>query len=198
MRQSYFLPIYLVLYVIAAFFWRSYVVWKKTGINPVVFKGTDSAHDFIGTVSKLIFAVVLLVVLIYSVLPNAYPYLMPVPWLQHPWIRSTGVILLIASLVWIVLAQGQMGESWRIGIDTDNKTKLVQTGVYRVSRNPIFLGMMVTLFGLFLVIPNAVTLLIFVLIVVLINIQVRLEEEYLKSSHGEDYVRYQRTVGRWI
>jgi protein-S-isoprenylcysteine O-methyltransferase Ste14 len=48
------------------------------------------------------------------------------------------------------------------------------------------------------VIPNAVTLLIFVLIVVLINIQVRLEEEYLKSSHGEDYVRYQRTVARWI
>jgi len=194
----YFLPIYLFLYVIAAFFWRSYVVWKKTGINPVVFKGTDSAHDFIGSISKLIFALVLLVVLVYSFVPGAYQYLMPVPWLQHPWIRSTGIVLLIASLVWIVLAQAQMGESWRIGIDTDNKTKLVQTGVYRISRNPIFFGMMVTLFGLFLVIPNAVTLVIFVLIVVLINIQVRLEEEYLKGSHGEEYMRYQRTVARWI
>jgi hypothetical protein len=71
------------------------VVWKKTGINPVVFKGTDSAHDFIGTVSKAIFAVVLLVVLVYSVLPDVYAYLMPIPWLQHPWIRSTGVVLLI-------------------------------------------------------------------------------------------------------
>jgi protein-S-isoprenylcysteine O-methyltransferase Ste14 len=174
------------------------VVWKKTGINPVVFKGTDSAHDFIGSISKLIFALVLVVVLIYSFLPGAYQYLMPVPWLQQPWIRSLGIILLIASLLWIVLAQAQMGESWRIGIDTDNKTQLVQTGIYRISRNPIFFGMMVTLFGLFLVIPNAVTLLIFVLIVVLINIQVRLEEEHLKSSHGEEYVRYQRTVGRWI
>ena len=196
--MRYFLPIYLLLYVIAAFVWRSYVVWKKTGINPVVFKGTDSAHDFIGTVSKLIFAALLLVVLVYSFLPGAYQYLMPVSWLQHPWIKLTGIVLLIASLVWIVLAQAQMGESWRIGIDTDHKTKLVQTGVYRFSRNPIFLGMMVTLFGLFLVIPNAVTLLIFVLIVVLINIQVRLEEEFLQTSHGEDYVRYQRTVGRWI
>ena len=184
--------------MIAAFFWRSYAVWKKTGINPVVFKGTDSAHDFIGSISKLIFALVLLVVLVYSFVPGAYQYLMPVPWLQHPWIRSTGIVLLIASLVWIVLAQAQMGESWRIGIDTDNKTKLVQTGVYRISRNPIFFGMMVTLFGLFLVIPNAVTLVIFVLIVVLINIQVRLEEEYLKGSHGEEYMRYQRTVARWI
>ena len=196
--MRYFLPIYLLLYVIAAFFWRSYVVWKKTGINPVVFKGTDSAHDFIGTVSKLIFVVVLSVVLVYSVLPGGYLYLMPIPWLQHPWIRLAGIVLLIASLIWIVLAQAQMGESWRIGIDTDNKTKLVQTGVYRISRNPIFFGMMVTLFGLFLVIPNAVTLVIFVLIVVLINIQVRLEEEYLKGSHGEEYMRYQRTVARWI
>ena len=196
--MRYFLTIYLLLYVIAAFFWRSYVVWKKTGINPVVFKGTDSAHDFIGSISKLIFALVLLVVLVYSFVPGAYQYLMPVPWLQYPWIRSTGIVLLVASLVWIVLAQAQLGESWRIGIDTDHKTNLVQTGVYRISRNPIFFGMMITLFGLFLVIPNAVTLVIFVLIVVLINIQVRLEEEYLKSSHGEEYVRYQRTVGRWI
>ena len=174
------------------------MVWKKTGINPVVFKGTDNAHDFIGAVFKLIFAVVLLVVLVYSFVPDAYQYLLPVPWLQHPWIKSAGIVLLIASLIWIVLAQAQMGESWRIGIDIDHKTKLVQAGVYRVSRNPIFLGMMVTLFGLFLVIPNAVTLLIFALIVVVINIQVRLEEEYLQTSHGEEYVRYQRTVGRWI
>ena len=196
--MRYFLPIYLLLYVIAAFVWRSYVVWKKTGINPVVFKGTDNAHDFIGTVSKLIFAVVLLVVLVYSFVPNAYQYLMPVPWLQHPWIRTTGIVLLIASLLWIVLAQAQMGESWRIGIDTEHKTKLVQTGVFRISRNPIFLGIFVTLFGLFLVIPNAVTLLIFVLAVVVINIQVRLEEEYLTTIQGKEYVLYQRTVGRWI
>jgi len=183
---------------VAAFVWRSYVVWKRTGINPVVFKGTDSAHDFIGTISKFVFALLIFVVLVYSLLPAAYQYLLPVPWLQHPWIESTGIILLIASLLWIVGAQAQMGESWRIGIDTDHKTTLVQTGLYRVSRNPIFLGMMVTVFGLFLAVPNAVTLLIFVLMVVLINIQVRLEEEYLRTTHGEEYVHYQRAVGRWI
>ena len=74
-----------------------------------------------------------------------------------------------------------MGESWRIGVDNEHKTKLVHTGVFSISRNPIYLGMMVTLIGLFLVIPNAVTLLIFVLGVVVINIQVRLEEEYLRT-----------------
>jgi protein-S-isoprenylcysteine O-methyltransferase Ste14 len=91
-----------------------------------------------------------------------------------------------------------MGESWRIGVDREHGTKLARAGVFRISRNPIFLGMMVTLLGLLLVIPNAITLMTFVLGVALINIQVRLEEEYLKATHGEEYVRYTQRVRRWI
>lgn len=198
MSLRYFLPIYLVAYVFAAFIWRSYVVWKKTGINPVVFKGSDDAHDFIGRIFKLFFAVVIAAVVVYSFFPGAYPYLMRIPWLERPWIRFAGVVLLIASLAWTILAQARMGESWRIGIDNEHKTPLVQTGLFRISRNPIFVGIMVTLLGFFLVIPNAITLLIFVLGVILINIQVRLEEEYLKTTHGDEYIRYTQLVRRWI
>ena len=198
MILRYFLPLYLVAYVIAAFFCRSYVVWKKTGVNPVVFKGSDSTHDFIGRVFKLLFVLLVAVVFVYSFLPDAYKYLLPIPWLERSWSKSTGVILLTASLAWTVLAQAQMGESWRIGIDDAHETRLVKIGVFGISRNPIFLGMMVTLFGLFLVIPNALTLLVIVVGVVVINIQVRLEEEYLKTTHGDEYVSYSQRVRRWI
>lgn len=198
MSLKYFLPIYLAAYFIAAFFWRSYVVWKRTGINPVVFKGSDDAHDFIGRVFKLLFAVVVGVVLVYSFFPGAYQYLMPIPWLDRSGIRVTGVVLLILSLAWTILAQAQMGESWRIGIDSEHKTTLVKTGVFSISRNPIFLGIMITLFGLFSVIPNAITSLTLVLGVVIINIQVRLEEEYLKTTHSDEYAGYARRVRRWI
>jgi protein-S-isoprenylcysteine O-methyltransferase Ste14 len=198
MSLRYFLPIYLVAYFLAAFFWRSYVVWKRTGINPVVFKGSDNAHDFIGRVFKLLFAVVVLVVLVYSFFPSAYQYLLPIAWLDHSWIRATGVFLLVLSLAWTIFAQRQMGESWRIGIDSAHQTRLVQTGIFSISRNPIFLGITVTLFGLLFATPNAVTLLVVVLGVVLVNIQVRLEEEYLKTIHGEEYSGYSRRVRRWI
>ncbi len=198
MSVRYFLPIYLVVYLAVAFVWRSYVVWKKTGVNPVVFKGSDNAHDFIGRVFKLVFVVVVMAVLVYSFFPGAYHYLVPVPWLERPWIRFIGVILLIASLLWTILAQARMGESWRIGIPSEDKTMLVQTGVFRISRNPIYLGIVATLLGLFLVIPNAITLLILVLGVVVINIQIRLEEEYLKTTHGDEYVIYTEQVRRWI
>ena len=198
MSFRYFLPIYLVVYVIVAFVWRSYIVWKRTGVSPVVFKGSDDAHDFNGRVFKLVFAVVVAVVLVYSFFPNAYQYLAPISWLERPWIRFNGVILLIVSLVWTIWAQARMGESWRIGIDTEHKTKLVQTGVYRISRNPIYVGIIVTLLGLFVVIPNAATLLVFVLGVVVINIQVRLEEDYLKTIHADEYVSYTQRVRRWL
>lgn len=173
-------------------------MWKKTGINPVVFRGSDNAHDFIGRVFRVVFLLVIAIVLVYSLWPDAYQYLGPLRRLEVSWLRWVGVTLMLLSLTWTVLAQAQMGGSWRIGIDNKHRTPLVQTGVFGLSRNPIFLGMMLTLLGLFLAIPNVVTLLTFVLGVVLIQIQVRLEEEFLARTHGEDYTKYRRHVRRWI
>ena len=198
MSLRYFLPIYLFLYLGVAFVWRSYVVWKHTGINPVTFKGSDNAHDFIGRVFKLVFVAVVLVVFVYSFFPYAYAYTAPMQWLEHRWLSSIGVLLLLLSLIWIGLAQSQMGEAWRIGIDTEHRTPLVQNGLFGISRNPIFFGMMLTLFGLFLTLPNAFTLLAFVLGIVLIGVQVRLEEEYLAQVHPEAYRDYRRRVRRWL
>ena len=91
-----------------------------------------------------------------------------------------------------------MGNSWRIGIDEEKKAALVSTGVFRISRNPIFLGMIITLLGFFLTVPNAVTLLILILGFVLMQIQVRLEEQFLVSIHNHKYQSYSRQVRRWL
>ena len=198
MPLKYFLPLYLFAYFCAAFFWRTYIVWKRTGVNPVVFKASDDARDYIGRIFKFLFGLVTAVVLAYSFLPEIYRYALPVSWLEHSWLRWMGVSLLLLSFGWTVLAQAQMGESWRIGIDQKLRTNLVQSGAFSLSRNPIFLGIMVTLLGLFLVIPNALTLVALVMGVVLIQIQVRLEEEFLANSHGDEYTEYRRRVRRWF
>jgi protein-S-isoprenylcysteine O-methyltransferase Ste14 len=194
----YFLPLYLIVYVAAAFFWRSYQVRQMTGINPVVFKTSDDAHDFIGRVFKLMFLLVVLVVAVYSFVPTVYRFTGAIAWIEHPIMQWIGIALLLLSLIWTVVAQYQMGQSWRIGIDREHRSALVAKGLFTLSRNPIFVGMIATLFGLFLVIPNALTLLLFVLGAVVISIQVRLEEKYLLESHGEAYKEYQRRVRRWL
>jgi len=194
----YFLLVYLFVYVLVAFVWRSYIVWKHTGINPVTFKGTDTAHDFIGRVFKLVFVVVVLVVFVYSFSPIAYTYTLPIQWLENRWLRLIGVLLLLLSLVWTSIAQSQMGAAWRIGIDTEHQTPLVQKGLFAISRNPIFLGMILTLLGLFLTLPNAFTMLASVLGIILIGVQVRLEEEHLAQLHPEAYGEYRQRVRRWL
>ena len=196
--MRYFLPAYLALYFGLAFVWRSYLTWKRTGRNPYVLGNTDNAHDYIGRLFRLSFAVCVLVVLIYSFWPEGYQYLTPIFRLQRPGFVLTGAALLLISLVWILAAQEQMGNSWRVGIDAQTKTELVRRGVFRLSRNPIFLGMRLTLLGLFLVLPNAVTLAALVLGDSLIQIQVRLEEEFLSRIHGDEYEQYRCQTRRWL
>jgi protein-S-isoprenylcysteine O-methyltransferase Ste14 len=91
-----------------------------------------------------------------------------------------------------------MGNAWRIGIDDENPTELVTSGIFRLSRNPIFLGVRLNFVGLFLVLPNAVTLVIWLLGDAMLQIQVLLEEEYLRQAHGEAYQKYIQQVRRWL
>lgn len=194
----FLLPVYLVIYLGVAFFGRSYLVWKRTGINPYALGQGDNAHDFIGRVFRLTAVASILVVFIYALSANGYQYLGPITWLQQPMLVIVGMGLLLFSLLWITTAQIQMGNAWRIGIDQSHQTELVQTGLFQLSRNPIFLGMRLNLLGLFLVLPNAVTLAVLILGDVLMQIQVRLEEEYLPQVHGERYRLYCRRTRRWI
>ena len=193
-----FYLVYLVFYFAAAFALPTYRVWKNTGVNPVTFRGADTAHDYIGKLFKILMAALVTVVIVYALAPNFYQYLLPIAWLENRAFQYIGIALLLASLVWIILAQIQMGNSWRIGIDEEKEAALVQAGLFRVSRNPIFLGMIVTLTGVFLILPNALMLLVFSLGFVLIQIQVRLEEEFLKRTRGAEYADYAGKVRRWL
>lgn len=195
---GYTLVIYLVFYFGAAFVFPSYWVWKRTGVNPVTFRGADTAHDYIGKLFKIVMLVLTLSVIIHAFTPSFYPYLHPITWLENSAVQYAGIGMLLVSLGWTILAQIQMGNSWRIGIDEEKETALVQTGLFGFSRNPIFLGMQITLLGFFLATPNVLTLLILVLGFVLIQIQVRLEEEFLAEKHGAEYENFQRQVRRWI
>jgi protein-S-isoprenylcysteine O-methyltransferase Ste14 len=195
---KYFLPLYFIVYISVAFFWRSYQVRRMTGINPVVFKTSNDTHDFVGRVFKLTFVLVLFVILVSSFLPAGYRFTGPIEWLERSIVRWLGIAFLLLSLLWTAIAQYQMGQSWRIGIDREHRSPLVEKGLYKFSRNPIYVGLIATLLGLFLVIPNALTLLVFVLGFVVISIQVRLEEGFLLESHGAAYTEYQRRVRRWL
>ncbi|MCU0336566.1 MAG: isoprenylcysteine carboxylmethyltransferase family protein, partial [Sediminibacterium sp.] len=74
----------------------------------------------------------------------------------------------------------------------------VTKGLFRISRNPIFFGMLMTMIGFFFLIPNALSLLVIVCGYLLMQVQIRLEEEFLTKQFGEEYTHYKKQVRRWI
>lgn len=195
---KYFMLLYYTVFFLLAMLLPTYRVWKSTGINPYKLGKSDSAHDFIGRLFRFTLIACALVVVAYAFFPFAYKQFVVLPYLERDIFVWMGIALLMFALGWVLLAQSQMQKSWRIGIDEDVKTDLVQRGLFKVSRNPIFLGMRIMLAGLFLILPNAVMLTILVAGEILIQIQVRLEEEYLTRIHGDMYRAYQGQVHRWI
>ena len=189
---------YFILYFLLVFVLRSVILWKKTGINPLTFKKTDNAHDYNGKVFKFITVFELIVIGIYAFKDEWHEYLLPFLYLENSTLLQIGWVFLFISLILVWVSQSQMANSWRIGIDEKNKTKLVTKGVFSISRNPIFLGIMIANIGLFLVIPNTFTLLIISLSTLSVNTQIRLEEEFLKREFGKEYIEYSEKVRRWI
>ncbi len=195
--MNIFLLVYFLLLFSLAMILPTYRTWKSTGINPYKLGSSDSAHDYIGRNFRIVM-LVSFVVTIVALFPNIYSFLMPITLPASGIFITIGIVLLLFALVWVLIAQNHMRKSWRIGIDEDVKTELVKTGLFKISRNPIFLGIRIMLLGLFLIIPNALTLVIVITGELLIQIQVRLEEEFLTRTHGESYLAYRKQVRRWL
>ena len=103
----------------------------------------------------------------------------------------TGVILFLLSLVWF-------GKSFRVGIDIDHPDKLVTTGVFAFSRNPLYVAFSCVLLGQVLVFPNWIVLVYLVAGISLIHRQVLREEEFLRKHYGQEYEEYCHRVRRYL
>ena len=193
-----YLPVYLLIYLAVAFILPSFRTWKQTGINPVTFGKEDTAHNYIGFIMKLLIALLFIMTLVYSLSDRLYNYLLPVWYLENQFVVIAGLAIIHVALIWIMIAQFQMSNSWRIGIDEKNKTQLVTKGIFSISRNPIFLGMIITVFGFFLILPNALSFFLVLTSYFIIQIQIRLEEEFLERQHRDTYKDYKSKTRRLI
>lgn len=193
-----FLQTYFIIYFGIAFVVKSVIVAKRIGKNPLVLPKDDSAYALIGVYFKLTMIFMFVYVLLFAFFQTLYEYFLPIIQLETLTIKYVGLGLLAFALIWTIIAQGHMKNSWRIGIDTETKTELITHGLFEHFRNPIFFGMMVSLIGLFLTTPNALTGLFLILGYILMQILIRLEEEFLTSQHGQNYLMYKKKVRRLI
>jgi hypothetical protein len=131
---------FFLLYFGLTFVWRSVVVFRKTGINPLVLGKGDDAYGYVGRAFKLTIMLIAAFVLMRAFWPASIQELGTLGALQTPTWTALGWVLMGLSLVIMLVAQAQMGLSWRIGIDEKNRTGLVTQGLFGLSRTPICRG----------------------------------------------------------
>lgn len=110
-----------------------------------------------------------------------------------------GIVLAVAGICLVFGAQLAMGDSWRVGVDPEERTALVTDGPFRLVRNPIYSAMLPTVLGLVLMVPSALAIAGLFVLFAGLEMQVRLvEEPHLLRTHGDEYAAYAARVGRFV
>jgi protein-S-isoprenylcysteine O-methyltransferase Ste14 len=155
----------------------------------------DVAHKSWWQIFEVVFGIPFLVALaLQRIVPIPFPRGFITP------IRITGgAILIIAGVSLIVLARREFA---RYGQPTDPglpTSKIISSGVFSISRNPLYLGGVIFLAGIsFTFNLPWVLILIIPSIVACHYILIAPEESYLAIKFGEPYWMYSATVNRWI
>ncbi len=113
------------------------------------------------------------------------------------------VLQFVALGVWSVgffllyLGRVKMGDSFRLGTPKED-TRLKTDGLFRLSRNPMYVGMYATMAASSLYTLNPVILALAVFVVAVHHRIVLAEEKHLHQVFGQEYVEYRRGVRRYI
>ncbi len=110
-----------------------------------------------------------------------------------------GGLLIMAGLGLLVIANGLLTRAGTGVIPFRNVSALVTDGLYRFTRNPMYLGMMAVLLGCALTVGATVAVLIPPIFVVIVELRfIRPEEAMLRHIFPEDYPSYCERVRRWL
>lgn len=155
----------------------------------------DAAHKEWWQVFEVVFGIPLLIAI---ALQLVVPFSLPRGRFTLVFL-STGIALLILGTMLVTQARREFR---RYGQPTDpgqSTHKIVTTGVFSFSRNPLYLGGIAVLVGLALVLnlPWLIALLL-PAIAACRSILIAPEERYLLDKFGEEYRSYTGKVGRWI
>ena len=114
-------------------------------------------------------------------------------------LRYIGLAFMFVGVATLVLAYGSMARAKTTIDPREHSSRIVTSGIYAYSRNPIYLGWFLLIASRGLLNASVLVLLVAVTMLLLLYWAVIVEEEkYLESKFGEEYVTYKRRVKRWF
>ena len=105
------------------------------------------------------------------------------------WLFS-GLLIYLLGLIFNIVAV--------LNFATSPKNKVITKGLYGVSRNPMYVGMLLTQIGLGIAYSSWLYLLLTAVLMILLNANSSAEERYCLYIYGDDYRKYMNRTPRWI
>lgn len=190
-------PLIVLLLSLAAHLGHSY--WLRyassSAAQPVA---ADSATVFVREVYRRAVGVLILYFLCRAFFPQLEQDFGRIDKVATETIRLCGLGLSLVGALWLIGTQIMVGELWGCTLGAASLPRLVDAAPFSVSRNPILLGLVAEALGLFLASPTAVTLMALTAIWLGAQLQIRLEEDVLRTTYGSDYLDYCQRVRRWL
>lgn len=153
--------------------------------------GKPSIQPFYFYTAKIAFAINWMLFLVKAIVPD-FGYIPVTPALS--WI---GVALLIAGAILFIPSVLQLGSSLRYGIPEEG-TKLKTTGIFRISRNPLYMGMFTICIGSCIYFPDIANFAFCIYTFYYHFKIIKAEEEFLSGRFGQEWKEYTTRVGRFI
>lgn len=182
-----YVPLMAIVIVAISSIWRIIWVKKTAGGSAWAFGSAKGLQQLAGISFAISIAALLICAMLYARFGG-----------QNLYAAYTGSLLCVLGAAIVIIAQIQMGESWRIGIRPDDAPGLIDTGLFRYSRNPIFLGMMIIAIGTALGSGFWWAWIACLVFVLSCHSQVKFEEPHLIGHFGDNYRKYCEQVRRWM
>jgi protein-S-isoprenylcysteine O-methyltransferase Ste14 len=141
----------------------------------------------------------ILEVAILIALPVLFHYLVPIIILVPEPYSYLGVLVMLlglALMTWAAMLFREVGTSFQLRGDSSS---LVTSGPFRLSRNPIYLGMLIWLIGLAMLLGSLIAFVFPAIFFMLANFYViPLEERNMEQVFRRQFVEYKQHVRRWL
>jgi protein-S-isoprenylcysteine O-methyltransferase Ste14 len=184
---------------VAVFYTARILVLSRRHHASPVFTGKPGTLHFATHAAFRFFRIVIFAVCLVRLLwPSFDRYLVPLYVLWHPFVLLLGDGLLVASFAAILLVHFYMGDDWRSGTRVDDQTRLITSGPFAISRNPMMLCVVLGQLGLFLALPSVFTLICLVVGLWAVINQVGFEDQLLRERFGAAYGAYAARTPRWL
>ena len=188
--MSRYFSVLIIVLMVAMVLTRS-LVMKNKGIEALNFGKIDRTDFLILPFALFYFY------LVFAAAFN-FPTVSTQEFFDSEVISWVGVFFCLAGLLLLLWSLVSFGQSFRVGIDTNHPDKLITTGIFAFSRNPIYVAFAFILLGQFLIFSNWILLVYIGAAIWLFHRQVLREEDYLQEHYGKEYLEYCDRVRRYF